>query len=305
MMEQQRNGQAIQKWLVIQAQKLHNAAYAEVGEKLGCEPEKEAIHAALRNLYDTEKRALEMIRVVDENQARREKVMKKKGQGMKKSRQRRMEAAEQQRQANLETTELEYQIQECEEELAEAKAAYEASDKKLAISKYDSKYLKEEALNLQERLKKMYLLCDDVETQAREAAAKMATEEANILNLSKKLVELKKKQQLMTALHFTLEEACSSETCKRVYWNTDAHKQEVHNTLLEIMTDVSTYNKDFQEMIGLANRTEICKIAEVLAYHKQLMAQYPGKVLTWHFSVKDTATELLEFAGLNVETSKG
>ena len=304
MMDQMNtSGQNLQKWFAVQVVKMHRGAYAEAAEKLGCEPEKEAIHTAIRNLYDTEKRASEIIHAVDENQARLEKSKKRQEErNMKKSRKRRLEAAEQQRQTKLEASEMEYKIQECEEELAEAKAAYEASDKELAISKYESERVKEEVLDIQERLKKLYQICDEVEAKARIAAEEMAKQEERILSLSEELVKLKKQHAQMTALHFTLEEACASETCKRVYWNTEAHQREVQNVIMEIMTDISGYPKDFQEMIGLANRQEIRRIAEVLAYNKQLGAQYPGKALVWHFSKReDTVSDLLEFAGLSLK----
>jgi hypothetical protein len=54
-------------------------------------------------------------------------------------------------------------------------------------------------------------------------------------------------------------------------------------------------------MIALATRQEIRRISEVLAYNKQLMAQYPGKQLVWHFSERDNVCDLIEFAGLIVE----
>lgn len=304
MMDQMNtSGQNLQKWLAVQAVKLHKVGYAEAAEKLGCESKKESVHTAIRNLYETEKRASEIIRAVDENQNRMEKSKKRlEDRNMKKSRKRRLDAAEQQRQANLETTEMEFKIQECEEELAEAKAAYEASNKKLAISKYESERVKEEVLNIQERLKKLYQFCDKVEAEARTAASEMEKQEERILSLSEELLKLKKQHAQMTALHFTLEEACASETCKRVYWNTEAHQREVQNIIMEIMTDISGYPKDFQEMIGLANRQEIRRIAEVLAYNKQLSAQYPGKALVWHFSKReDTVSDLLEFAGLTLK----
>ena len=304
MMEQMNiSGQSLQKWLMVQVVKLHNAAYAEVAEKLGCEPTKESVHAAIRSLYDTEKRALEIIRAVDENQARRDKSMKRlENRNMKKSKKRRLDAAEQQRQTKLETSEMEYKIQEVVESLQEANQAYKESAEKLERSKLFSSQAKEQAEDLREQLKKLYLVCNELEEEARTAAKEMELYESKILSLNEELLVLKQEHAKMTALHFTLEEACSSETCKRVYWNTEAHQQEVQKVIMEIMTDISGYPKDFQEMIGLANRQEIRRIAEVLAYNKQLMAQYPGKAFVWHFSKReDTVSDLLEFAGLTLQ----
>lgn len=242
-----------------------------------------------------------MIRAVDENQVRREKALKRRGNGnMKKSRKRRLEAAEQKRQANLETNELEFQIQNLEEQLENEKNAYYVCENQLELFRRDASRLKENALDLQEQLKKLYHVCNQVEADARKTVTEMENHEEKILELSEQLVELNKQYSMMTALHFTLEEVCISETCKRVYWNTDVHKQEVQKILLELMTDVSKYPKDFQELIGIANRQEICRIAEALAYHKQLTAQYPGKAIVWHFTKRDNVYDLLEFAGLKI-----
>lgn len=302
MRQRNTSGPAIQKWLAIQVEKLHKAAYAEVAEKLQCAAEKEALHGAIRNLYETEKRANEICSALDFNQSKIEKAKKKLANGMKKMRKRGFEASERQLQQEKVSTDLELRLEACKQELDAAREEYEKCDLLLVSYKKESSEKKLQAHALCNQLKALYKECNELEINAIEAAKRLEEHETRVVELGEQLASLKNEYDEANALHFTTEEVCVSETCKKVLWNTTTYHEEVKSIMMDIMTNTTSYPEDFQDTVGIATVQELKKIAEVLAYNKQLELQYQGRKLIWHFEKKDNVSDLLEFAGLHIVT---